>query len=141
VARLLPPYSFAPLNHFTVPFSLTKKLLSPLVKNYSFVSYRFASAYPNTRYRSIPLKRREEFFLTSPWASDDAPTETAPLYFVKRLHTATKYCGAAKTKARYRTADTETSILLARQPGPANEAPDNSRKILVGKSEVAGIKL
>jgi hypothetical protein len=81
------------------------------------------------------------FFLTLPWAIDDAPTETAPLYFVKRLHTATKYRGAAKTKARYRTADTETSILLARQPGAANEAPDNSRKIVVGKSEVAGIKL
>jgi hypothetical protein len=27
------PYPFAPLNHFTVPFSLTAKLLSPIAKN------------------------------------------------------------------------------------------------------------
>jgi len=29
-----------------------------------------------------------------------------------------------------------TSILIARQPGPANEAPDNSRKISIGKREM-----
>src|SRR5260370_30223877 len=29
VERWINPYPFAPLNHFTVPFSLTKKLLSP----------------------------------------------------------------------------------------------------------------
>src|ERR1700722_4745232 len=29
------PYPFAPLNHFTVPFSLTEKLLSLIVKNCS----------------------------------------------------------------------------------------------------------
>jgi len=29
VERWMNPYPFAPLNHFTVPFSLTKKLLSP----------------------------------------------------------------------------------------------------------------
>jgi len=29
-----------------------------------------------------------------------------------------------------------TSILFARQPGPANEAPDNSRKISIGKREM-----
>src|ERR1039457_5331739 len=34
VERWMNPYPFAPLNHFTVPFSLTKKLLSPLAKNY-----------------------------------------------------------------------------------------------------------
>jgi hypothetical protein len=28
VERWINPYPFAPLNHFTVPFSLTKKLLS-----------------------------------------------------------------------------------------------------------------
>jgi hypothetical protein len=27
------PYPFAPLNHFTVPFSLTEKLLSLIIKN------------------------------------------------------------------------------------------------------------
>src|SRR5713226_666248 len=31
VERWINPYPLAPLNHFTVPFSLTKKLLSPLV--------------------------------------------------------------------------------------------------------------
>jgi hypothetical protein len=29
VERWMNPYPFAPLNHFTVPFSLTEKLLSP----------------------------------------------------------------------------------------------------------------
>src|SRR5271168_5231463 len=29
VERWINPYPFAPLNHFTVPFSLTEKLLSP----------------------------------------------------------------------------------------------------------------
>src|SRR5712691_4611320 len=31
VERWINPYPLAPLNHFTVPFSLTKKLLSPLL--------------------------------------------------------------------------------------------------------------
>jgi hypothetical protein len=29
VERWMNPYPFAPLNHLTVPFSLTEKLLSP----------------------------------------------------------------------------------------------------------------
>src|SRR5208283_4222108 len=32
VERWMNPYPFAPLNHFTVPFYLTKKLLSPLLR-------------------------------------------------------------------------------------------------------------
>jgi hypothetical protein len=72
--------------------------------------------------------------LASPRADETAPTETAPLHSVERLP-ATKYGEAAKTKARYPTADTQTSTLLdTRQPGPADEAPDNSRKMPVGKS-------
>src|SRR5882672_5736848 len=39
VERWINPYPFAPLNHFTVPFSLTKKLLSPLSLKYSSVSH------------------------------------------------------------------------------------------------------
>src|SRR6266852_7901312 len=35
VERWINPYPFAPLNHFTVPFSLTEKLLSLIVKNCS----------------------------------------------------------------------------------------------------------
>jgi hypothetical protein len=38
VERWIKPYPFAPLNHFTVPFSLTKKLLSPSSLKYSSVS-------------------------------------------------------------------------------------------------------
>ncbi len=44
---------------------------------------------------------------------------------------ATNCCGAAKTKARYRTA--HRNVRFAK-PGPADEAPDNSRKMPVGKS-------
>src|ERR1700677_2656004 len=33
VERWINPYPFAPLNHFTVPFSLTEKLLSLIAKN------------------------------------------------------------------------------------------------------------
>src|SRR5579859_8078707 len=35
VERWMNPYPFAPLNHLTVPFSLTEKLLSPIAKNNS----------------------------------------------------------------------------------------------------------
>jgi len=77
---------------------------------------------------------------TSPRTSNDAPTETAPLHSVERLP-ATKCREAAKTKARYPTADPETSILLLtsahRQPYPIDEATDNSRKIPIGKNEIA----
>jgi hypothetical protein len=65
---------------------------------------------------------------------DTAPTETAPLHSVERLP-ATKYGEAAKNEGTISDRCTETSILLrTRQPGPAGEAPDNSRKIAVGKS-------
>src|SRR5580700_4487432 len=36
VERWMKPYPFAPLNHFTVPFSLTEKLLSPDHQELSF---------------------------------------------------------------------------------------------------------
>src|ERR1700694_946332 len=86
------------------------------------------------------LKATVRILLASPRASNDAPTETAPLHSVERLP-ATKCREAAKTKARYPTGDTETPILLltaAHSPtGPVDEAPDNSRKIPIGKSEIA----
>src|SRR6202521_5825911 len=144
VERWMNPYPFAPLNHFTVPFSLTKKLLSPglrIILPSLFCLPRFAG-HPlhRTSDTRLSLKATVRIVLASPRASNDAPTETAPLHSVERLP-ATKCREAAKTKARYPTADTETSILLitaAPSPtGPIAEAPDNSRKILIGKSEIA----
>src|SRR6266852_6073584 len=38
VERWINPYPLAPLNHFTVPFSLTKKLLSPLLRDLTSAS-------------------------------------------------------------------------------------------------------
>src|SRR6195256_4593091 len=108
------PYPFAPLNHFTVPFSLTKKLLSSLL-NYSSISFLFALLYRTSVYRTSDTRHSLEvtvrILLASPRTSNDAPTETAPLHSVERLP-ATKCSEAAKTKALYPTADTETSILL-----------------------------
>src|ERR1700687_2316592 len=114
VERWMNPYPFAPLNHFTVPFSLTKKLLSPDL-NYSSISFLFALLHRTPDYRTSDtrhsLKVTVRILLALPRASNDAPTETAPLHSVERLP-ATKCREAAKTKARYPTADTETSILL-----------------------------
>jgi len=88
-----------------------------------------------TNYRTPPRTNARIFLLAPLRAAGTVPTQTAPRYFVGRLP-ATRYCGAAKTRARYRTADTETSILLPSPTGLAGEAPDNSRKIPLGKSEV-----
>src|ERR1700675_323435 len=120
VERWMNPYPFAPLNHFTVPFSLTKKLLSPglrIILPSLFCLPRFAGhPFYRTSDTRHSLKARVRILLASPRASNDAPTKTAPLHSVERLP-ATKCRGAAKTKARYPTAGTETSILLAhRQP-------------------------
>jgi len=85
---------------------------------------------PDSRYRTFdsrypipehPLEGTVRILPALPRAGETAPTETAPLDSVERLP-ATKYGGAAKTKARYRTAATATSILLrTRQPGPDDE--------------------
>src|ERR1019366_3646598 len=56
VERWINPYPFAPLNHFTVPFSLTKKLLSP-AKNYSPAACLFALPWDTGhRYRTPPQR-------------------------------------------------------------------------------------
>src|SRR5208283_952470 len=52
VERWMNPYPFAPLNHFTVPFSLTKNSFRPIAKNYSSVALLFALAWK----RGLPLK-------------------------------------------------------------------------------------
>ena len=91
---------------------------------------------PTQPCRKAPPQTDERIFLLpSPRLHETAPTETAPLYFVGRLP-ATKYCGAAKTRARYRTGSTETSIFSDSLTGLASEAPDNSRKMPVGKCQV-----
>src|ERR1035437_3794249 len=129
VERWMNPYPFAPLNHFTVPFSLTRNSFRLIAKNYSSVSCLFAPDrridatghhLPDSRYRPLngrypnPATPPRRYGKNSCWrcrALGTAPIETAPLDSVERLP-ATKYGGAAKTKARYPTADTATSILL-----------------------------
>src|ERR1700694_5806641 len=96
--------------------------------------YRTADYWtPDTRHS---LKATVRISLASPRASNDAPTETAPLHFVERLP-ATKCREAAKTKAQYPTADTETSILLAhRQPVRLTK-----HQIIAGRFRLASAKL
>jgi hypothetical protein len=60
-------------------------------------------------------------------AHDTAPTEKAPLHSGERW-LAAKYFGAAKTKARCGTANTETSILLLAKLSALDEAPDNKHE-------------
>src|SRR5580692_10569837 len=55
VERWMKPYPFAPLNHLTVPFSLTEKLLSLIIKNkFPDLSFRCSSA------RSAPSRNAVE---------------------------------------------------------------------------------
>src|ERR1019366_9892886 len=108
VERWINPYPFAPLNHFTVPFSLSQRnsfrllriILPPLV----------CLPCPGTQDTATghPLKGTVRILAGVAARRPTAQTETAPLHSGGRLP-ATKYGGAAKTKARYRTADTETS--------------------------------
>src|SRR5271166_3194869 len=55
VERWINPYPFAPLNHFTVPFSLTEKLLSLIIKNW-FPGFPVSLPRPNQR-TELPLKK------------------------------------------------------------------------------------
>src|SRR5208283_2388444 len=128
VERWMNPYPFAPLNHFTVPFSLTKNSFRLIAKNYSSVALLFALAWK----RGHPLKGTVRTWVASPHA--EKPRQQ------KRLLRSVDSCPRRNTveprkrRRDIRTADTETSNPLTRQPGPADEAPDNSRKIPVGKS-------
>src|ERR1700674_48738 len=135
VERWMNPYPFAPLNHFTVPFSLTKKLLSSHLRVILPSLFLFALLYW-TADTGHSLKATVRILLASPRASNDAPTETAPLHSVERLP-ATKCRGAAKTKARYPTAGTETSILLAH----ANRVRLTKHQIIAGRFRLARAKL
>src|SRR5664279_2510550 len=136
VERWMNPYPFAPLNHFTVPFSLTKKLLSPLAKNYSSATCLFALVLVHrTPLQDTPSKGRKNFCGVAAGGHTE-PTETAPRCFVGGLP-ATKYGGAAKTKARYRTADTETSILLLL----AHRVRRAKHQIIAGTFRLASAKL
>jgi hypothetical protein len=66
---------------------------------------------------------------------DTAPTEKAPLHFGERW-LAAKYFGAVKTKARCRTANTETSILLFANTISLAKHQIIDRKIGLGNSEM-----
>src|SRR5437660_3387001 len=129
VERWMNPYPFAPLNHFTVPFSLTKKLLSPDL-NYSSISFLFA----DTRHS---LKATVRILLTSPRASNDAPTETAPPHSVERLP-ATKCREAAKNEGAI-------FPLLARKRQSccslANRIRLTKQQIIAGTFRLASAKL
>jgi hypothetical protein len=100
--RPVEPLHSTLLSHKETPFVWSK--------NYSSVSFLFALLYRTSDTRHF-LEATVRISLASPRASNDTPTETAPLHFVEQL-SATKCREAAKTKARYPTADTETSILL-----------------------------
>jgi hypothetical protein len=66
---------------------------------------------------------------------DTAPTEKAPLHFGERW-LAAKYFGAAETKARCGTANTETSILLFANSISLAKHKIIDRKIRLGNSEM-----
>src|ERR1017187_3052459 len=139
VERWMNPYPFAPLNHFTVPFSLTKKLLSPLAKNYSSGRCLFAllssSWKLDARYRTPPRTDARIFLLASLRAKRTRTNRNGSPAF-RRGFTRDELLWSRKKRRRRR----DIALLhrnvnpAARQPGPADEAPDNIRKIPVGKS-------
>src|ERR1700722_1706089 len=77
VERWMNPYPFAPLNHFTVPFSLTAKLLSQSRRMFSGVLDRRSGrleapskmpvelAVASTRAKEILQKRKDSSVLTA----------------------------------------------------------------------------
>jgi hypothetical protein len=78
--------------------------------------------------------------LSSPRADETAPTQTAPAAFRCTVTRDEKLWSredeGAMSHCKHRNVDSD-----ARQPGPADEAPDNSRKIPVGKREMLGSKI
>src|ERR1700689_1075825 len=88
VERWMNPYPFAPLNHFTVPFSLTKNSFRLIANNDSSAACLFALDGPNrnhrtfryrtrdTRCKAAPQRDSKNFFLALPCAGETAPTET-----------------------------------------------------------------
>jgi hypothetical protein len=120
VERWMKPYPFAPLNHFTVPFSLTKSSFRLGAKSYSCRRLPVCPVVPDNEYRTLdaeppvrvlPHRTAKILAGVAARAGDIAPTETAPRHSVAGLP-ATKNGGAAKMKTRYPAANTETSILL-----------------------------
>jgi len=128
------PYPFAPLNHFTVPFSLTKYSfrLSPM--NYScgrFFVCPVPCALTFTAHATAqPLETDARIVVLSPlrWRGI-APTETAPNTFHRRLPV-TKFRGEPRKRRRISDCRHRNvqSCYSFRQPSPVSEAPDNSRE-------------
>jgi hypothetical protein len=95
--RPVEPLHSTLLSHKETPFPSSLRIILPSLVN-----------LPD---RGSPQDGARIFWLALPCAGDTAPTETAPLHLVEQLP-ATKCGEAAKTKARFTTANTETSILL-----------------------------
>src|SRR5208282_1788758 len=74
VERWMNPYPFAPLNHFTVPFSLTKNSFRLIAKNYSSVALLFALAWK----RGHPLKGTVRTWVASPHAEKPRQQKRLP---------------------------------------------------------------
>src|ERR1700690_565890 len=139
VERWMNPYPFAPLNHFTVPFSLTKNSFRRIAKNYSCVSFLFAlfrvlkTQHPQ---QGTPSKRLKNLLLALPRAGK--PHRQKPLLCISPRGCPRRDAVERRRRRRDIALLTQKRNLLhSRQPGPASEAPDNSRKIPVGKREVA----
>jgi hypothetical protein len=137
------PYPFAPLNHFTVPFSLTKKLLSPLAQNYSSAACLFARhvrpprknpAKFRTHTTEHPLEPTQEFFHWRRRARTKPHQQKRLPGIPSRALPATNCGGAArtKTKARYRTAaQKRQSCCIANRVRPAKH------QIIAGRCQLA----
>src|SRR5271157_4191938 len=74
VERWMNPYPFAPLNHFTVPFSLTKNSFRLIAKNYSSVALLFALAWK----RGLPVKGTVRIWVASPHAEKPRQQKRLP---------------------------------------------------------------
>src|SRR5271156_5351770 len=106
--RPVEPLHSTLLSHKETPFASSLRIiLPPLVCCPACLPWEIGRTLQGN-----PLERTQEFFHWRRRAPTKPPQhKRLPLYFVARLP-ATKYCGAAKTKARCRTANTETSILM-----------------------------
>ena len=136
------PYPFAPLNHFTVPFSLTKKLLSPLAKNYlPAVVCLPCSVRPgkqNARYRTPPRTDARIFLLASLRAKRTRTNKNGSPAF-RRGFTRDELLWSRKKRRRRRDIALLTqkrNLLHIHQPCVVGEAPDNIRNPPVGKCEI-----
>src|SRR5271157_4108710 len=134
VERWIKPYPFAPLNHFTVPFSLTRTPFT-VTGNNSSVAFCL-SRFVCRKDRNTPSKDRK-LESASPPAHVTAATETAPRCLVVCL-SATKQLWSRRVELRYPTAWHKKRQPELRSPtgGPADE-----HQIIAGRFQLASVKL